>query len=427
MIPVTSHMRKFLIFMAIAATICSAAQSRFVKVSPRGEFTLGDSVYTFVGTNMWYAPILASSAAGGDTARLCRELDRLKALGVENIRILAGADAPADAPHHVSPVLQMSPGVYEIQLLEGLDRFLVELERRNMRAVIYLNNAWEWSGGYGSYLEWTGHGRAPVPGIDGYKTYVDFVKQFVLSPKAVALAVAHARNIVGRVNSITGIPYNESPAIMAWQVCNEPRAFSEQGKEALLEYIRVTAVAIKSIDSNHLVSTGSEGKYGCEVDIDLWKRIHQLPEIDYAVIHIWPFNWRWVSDSTLTSGVQSAIDSSMEYLHEHIKAMQGVGKPLVIEEFGYPRTGQSLNPGADATGRDAYFKAILSLVPDGTVNGVNFWGWGGEAIPSHDKWQVGDPYVTDPAHESQGWYSVFNADATTVEIIRDAAAKCCRP
>ena len=88
-----------------AMALCSAAQSSFVKVSPGGHFTLGDSLYTFVGTNMWYAPVLASPGEAGNLPRLRRELDFLHSIGVNNIRVMAGADAPADAPHHVSPVL----------------------------------------------------------------------------------------------------------------------------------------------------------------------------------------------------------------------------------------------------------------------------------------------------------------------------------
>lgn len=407
-----------------AVALCSAAQSGFVKISPKGDFSLGDSIYRFVGTNMWYAPVLASPSPSGDLSRLRRELDYLDSIGVRNLRVMAGADAPADAPHHVSPVLQTAPGVYDTTQLVGLDRLIVELEKRDMKAVVYLNNAWEWSGGYGSYLQWAGHGVAPVPGIDGYKEYVSHVKDFVLSPQAVELAVNHARNIVSRVNSISGVPYSQSPAIMAWQICNEPRAFSQQGKEALYQYIKLTSEAIRQIDSNHLISTGSEGKYGCEVDIDLWKRIHALPTIDYAVIHIWPFNWRWVTEPELTSGAQRAIDLAMEYLQEHVDSLVSLRKPLVIEEFGYPRTGQSLNGGDDSAGRDAFYKAILELVPQGKVAGVNFWGWGGEVQPQSRDWKPGCPYVTDPAHEPQGWYSVFASDTSTVDIIRSHAKLC---
>ena len=47
---------------------------------------------------------------------------------------------------------------YDEELLAGLDYLLVELGKRGMHAVIYLNNFWEWSGGMGTYLYWTNGG-----------------------------------------------------------------------------------------------------------------------------------------------------------------------------------------------------------------------------------------------------------------------------
>ena len=49
--------------------------------------------YRYIGTNLWYASILGSTGEGGDRARLCKELDRLKEIGVTNLRILSGPDA----------------------------------------------------------------------------------------------------------------------------------------------------------------------------------------------------------------------------------------------------------------------------------------------------------------------------------------------
>ena len=36
---------------------------------------------------------------------------------------------------------------------------------------------------------------------------------------------------------------------------------------------------------------------------------------------------------------------------------------------------------------------------------------------------TGDPWTGDPPHENQGWYSVYDKDATTIRIIRDYAEK----
>jgi mannan endo-1,4-beta-mannosidase len=53
----------------------------------------------------------------------------------------------------------------------------------------------------------------------------------------------------------------------------------------------------------------------------------------------------------------------------------------------------------------------------GMIAGCNFWGWGGYAVPTHEKWQCWDDYTCDPAQEQQGLNSVFASDTTTLAII----------
>lgn len=397
----------------------ASAQPQYVSVGADGEFHIGDHTYNYIGTNFWYGALLASEGRGGDRARLARELDTLQALGLTNLRIMVGGEGRENVPHHIMPVLQTAPGVYNDTLLAGLDYLLAELERRDMKAVLYLNNAWEWSGGYGAYLEWAGKGECPDP-AEGYREYCEYVAQFVLCDSAKAMAADHVRSIVGRTSGITGRPYAESPAIMAWQIANEPRAFSSDSlhKEAFARWIASTAALIKSIDTNHMVSTGSEGLYGCEVDMDLWERIHRDPNIDYGIIHVWPYNWRWVDSTTVVSGVDSACIYALEYTTPHADIMRSAGKPLVIEEFGYPRDGMALAPGTPTAARDRFYEYILSLTgPGRPVAGCNFWGWGGLARPACSEWHPWQPYTADPAQEPQGLYSVFASDTSTLKII----------
>lgn len=402
----------------------SMADAGFVTVKD-GGFYIDGKPYKFVGTNFWYGAILASEGRGGDRARLEVELDSLQSIGIDNLRILVGGDGPDGVPTRVEPTLQLQAGVYNDTILRGLDYLLDRLEKRGMKAVLYLNNAWEWSGGYGCYLEWAGRDAAPIPSRDGYSAYMDYVKYFVLDSVAKELSYNHVRNIVSRTNTVTGKPYSESPAIMSWQVANEPRAFSDEGKDSLASWIRQTARIIKSIDSNHLVSTGSEGKHGCETDINLWARIHSFPEIDYANIHIWPYNWGWISESTVASGVDVACENTRAYIAEHYELMKAVEKPLVLEEFGYPRDNFTFAIGTPTTGRDAYYKYVLSMVGDtvGMIAGCNFWGWGGTAEPAHEMWQRGDDYTGDPAQEAQGLNSVFSSDYSTIAVIKESTAK----
>lgn len=417
------------VLFAIVVLVCcyscrktAPEEPNFVSIRD-GQFYIGDSAYRYIGTNMWYGAVLGSQGRGGDRQRLARELDALQELGVNNIRALVGADGAENLPAHVMPVLQTEPGVYNDTVLDGLDYFMAELEKRGMKAVLYLNNSWEWSGGYGEYLRWSGHGPCPIPGIDGYNTYVDHVAQFVHDDSAKAMFADHVRFIVGRTNRYTGKPYTESPALMSWQICNEPRAFASDSlsKRLFAEWIASTAALIKGMDHNHLFSTGSEGLYGCQVDLDLWTEIHSNPDVDYGLIHMWPVTWNWARRDSLWQDTDSAAKYSTEYVMAHVNALRPAGKPLVLEEFGYPRDGMSYDVASTTRARDEYYKYAFSLMDSNLIQGCNFWAWGGEAVPMHETWQAWDPYTGDPAQEPQGLYSVFSTDSSTISVIRAAA------
>ena len=426
-----------------------------------GKFWVGEQEYRYVGTNFWYGAILGSEGRGGNRQRLTEELDLMQEVGINNVRVLVGGDGREGIPSHISPKLQLEPGVYNDTLLQGLDYMMAELERRGMKAVLYMNNAWEWSGGYGAYLDWVGFegdvyssddkgtpgpdGRltkhfdhTPVPSYDGWWEYMQYVGNFVLNDSARALAANHVRYIVSRTNTVTGRPYSESPALMAWEIANEPRCFGTDSlhKARFVEWIDQQSALIKSIDPNHLVTTGSEGRNGCEEDMELFDRIHSLPNIDYACIHIWPNNWGWLgkfnqnydADKTIAADqpdpivdcVEVACQKTLEYIDEAYSYTQKTGRPLVLEEFGYPRDRFVFTPGSPTRGRDAYYKYVFQIIRDsGKIAGCNFWGWGGKAQVKNVIWQPYDDYVCDPAQEEQGLNSVFACDTTTLDMIRE--------
>ena len=416
-----------------------------------GKFYIGEKEYRYVGTNFWYGAILASEGRGGNRERLLQELDDMQAVGIDNVRVLVGGDGREGIPSHIAPKLQTEPGVYNDTILRGLDYLMAELEKRDMKAVLYFNNAWEWSGGYGAYLDWVGFtgdvqssdgsgkmkhfDQTPVPTLEGWWEYMQYVGNFVLNDSAKALAAQHVRNIVTRVNTVTGKPYTETPALMAWEIANEPRCFVNDSlhKAKFVEWIDEQSSLIKQLDPNHLVTTGSEGKHGCEEDMKLFEAIHTLPNIDYACIHIWPYNWGWLGqynqnydadktvagDDPIVTRVTIACDSTAAYIDEAYELMHRAGRPMVLEEFGYPRDGFVFTPGSPTNGRDFYYRYVFAIIRDsGKIAGCNFWGWGGRANVTHTIWQPYDDYVCDPAQEEQGLNSVFAADSSTMEIIQ---------
>lgn len=409
------------IVMAMAACGLSA-QTGFVKVKD-GHFIRHGQPYYYVGTNFWYGAILGSEGQGGDRKRLCRELDKMKSLGIDNLRILVGSDGKRGVKTKVEPTLQEAPGVYNDTILAGLDYLLMQMEKRNMVAVLYLNNSWEWSGGYGYYLEQAGMGKAPRPNEDGYPAFMNFVAKYASCEKAHQLFYDYVRFIIGRTNRYTHRRYVDDPAIMSWQIGNEPRAFSKEALPAFEHWLAEASSLIRSLDSNHLISIGSEGSWGCENDIACYERICADKNVDYCNIHLWPYNWSWARQDHLVEDLGVSCQNTKEYIDQHLDVCARIKKPLVMEEFGYPRDGFSFTPGSSTVGRDGYYQYVFGLVADnaekgGYFAGCNFWGWGGFAQPMHEQWQVGDDYTGDPAQEAQGLNSVFVKDASTLKVIR---------
>ncbi|MFR9532618.1 MAG: beta-mannosidase [Rikenellaceae bacterium] len=408
---------------------CTKSSENFVKVE-NGQFIENGDPYYYIGANLWFGAILGSQGEGGDRERLIAELDYLSDLGVNNLRVLVGADGDGGVRTKAEPTLQKAPGLYDADLLEGLDYLLVEMGKRNMKAVLYLNNAWEWSGGYTQYLMWAGAGQAPIPVVDGWDKYMAYASTFVTNDKAKAIFAQYVTDIVTRTNGLSGERYIDDPTIFSWQISNEPRCFDANNKEAFAEWIGATAKLIRSLDPNHMISTGSEGSHGCEGDIALFETIHSFDEISYINIHIWPYNWGWIDHNDMASTINVAKQNSSDYIARHLEVAQRLMKPIALEEFGFPRDGKLFTLNTPTTYRDEYYQFIFDAVAasaqeGGLLAGCNFWGWGGDITPSSESlfWRKGDPYCGDPAQEEQGLNSVFTADSSTLEVIKSATAK----
>jgi mannan endo-1,4-beta-mannosidase len=428
--------RRELIIAASAAfaspAIPAIPRSRFVR--RRGAtFNLGGRPYRIAGTNMWYAAYLAADGPIGNRDRLKRELDRLAALGINNVRIL-GSSEFSPLKNSVRPTFRNRTHHFNETVLRGLDHALAEMARRGLTAVIYLTNFWEWSGGMMTYLYWTNGGRYVNMNDPAHPwpQFPDMSSEFYGHSAAVAMFDDYVRAVVGRRNSVTGRLYRDDPAIMAWQLANEPRpgGSGEAGRrhmKAYLAWIDGTARLIKSLDPNHMVATGSEGTMGCINDAQCVIDAHSSTAIDYVNAHIWPQNWSWADPKNLAGTWPTVERNTHDYITQQLAIARQLKKPLVIEEFGFPRDGGSFNPGSRTTFKDRFYQHIYSAVLDsvrsgGPLQGCNFWAWGGEGRaqhPDHHFVRGDTSYVGDPPHEPQGWYSVFDVDSSTQAVIRD--------
>ena len=426
---------------ALAATPLLAATrpDGFVRVAD-GRLVLDGKPYRFVGANLWYGAWLGSPAAYGDRARLRRELDKLKALGVTNLRVLgSGEQSPAKVA--LDPTFRGPGQDYNADLLAGLDVLLAEMAQRGMKAVIYVNNFWDWSGGMPAYLRWVGNGTWFQQGDPAHPwpEYPDYAGRFYGDAKANALFRHYLKALVGRISTVTGKPYRDDPTIMAWQLANEPRpggtdAFGVANLPTYYRWVAETANLIKSLDPRHLITTGSEGTKGCLEREACVVEAHRPASIDYMTLHVWPNNWSWIDPKNQADTYEAGEAKCRDYVVQHIALAKGLNKPLVIEEFGLIRDDRAFAPDAPASLKDRFYRTIYGLAladmkAGGPMAGTNFWAWNGEGRAQHeDAWFAkGDrAFVGDPPQEEQGLYGVFDADVTTLAVIkahaRDVAA-----
>lgn len=403
--------------------------SPFVRVAGQ-SFTLGGMPYRFVGTNMWYGAYLGA----WQPDRLKRELDTLAGLGLKNLRVL-GSGEKSPLKNSLTVTFRDRKPPYNRALLHGLDMLLAEMGKRDMKAVIYLNNFWEWSGGMVTYQYWVNGGRYINLGDPAHPwpEFADFSAQFYAMPKAVALYLEYVATMVGRINGVTGRPYHEDPAIMSWQLANEPRPGGSVAKapfDAFYAWIAKTADFIKARDHNHLVSTGNEGLKGCLESEACVLKANKPKAVDYMTFHLWPLNWSWVDEKNLAGTYAGCEAKSRDYIAAHLKMAKQLDKPAVLEEFGFVRDGGLYAPNMPTNYRDRFYAMVYGMVEDslrsgGPFAGTNFWAWGGAGRAQHPDFMMtaGDKaYVGDPPQEPQGRNSVFDSDVSTLAVIRAHAA-----
>lgn len=406
--------------------------AHFVQVDGQ-HFAINGKPYYFTGVNMWYAANLGATPEG--QKRLVKELDTLIASGVTNVRIL-GVSEKSELIASIKDAIHIEPGVYNEELLKGLDFTLVEMDKRGMKAVVFLNNYWQWSGGMSQYVSWATGEPIPDPDATGdWHGFMRFSARFYSIPEAIKINRNYIKDLINRTNTVSGKKYSDDPAIMAWELSNEPRPgtddeYGEKNIKAFMKWIDETAAYIHSLDSNHLVTTGTEGKVGCIGNSGYFMKTHQSEHIDYVNLHCWAKNWGWFDAKNIEGTLDSSIIKATAYINEHIEMARQLNKPITFEEFGLDRDNAEYNPGTPVTARDRYYKVVFDLVAESAASnsplaGTNLWAWGGLGQPTHIDSIAGNPmaFLGDPFCEPQGLNSVFVSDVSTLKIISEHSKK----
>lgn len=156
----------------------------------------------------------------------------------------------------------------------------------------------------------------------------------------------YVNSLLNYKNPLTDRLIKDEPAIMAWDLCNEPHTkdFDEpldKRGDTVYEWVKEMSGYIKNIDKKHLVTTGEEGYivgeetgnatfdwlYNGIKGVD-FKRNATVANVDFLTIHSYLDRWD-------NFDVSSAINFCDKYFKDRADIAKEVNKPIVLEEYGY--------------------------------------------------------------------------------------------
>ncbi|MER9388984.1 cellulase family glycosylhydrolase [Mesorhizobium sp. M0028] len=186
--------------------------------------------------------------------------------------------------------------------MQKVDFLIAEVGKRRLRLIIGFLDFWNYTGGAQQMRAWYGSRDESTFFFEDPRTKRDY-KSWV-------------SHVVQRVNPLTGLAYRDDPTIMAWELMNEGNA---QPEALRLAWTAEMSAYVKSLDSNHLVSSGNA---------NILKKLSDLtiPSLDFGTWHGYPLYY----DLT----VQQFNDMITEFCQLAARAK----KPVLLEEFGYARS-----------------------------------------------------------------------------------------
>jgi mannan endo-1,4-beta-mannosidase len=297
------------------------------------QLVLHGKPFRFVGTNNYY--LMYQSQKMTDAVLDKAAANRLNVMRTWGWFDAATAEAGANGDHHVYfhywDAAANAPAFNDgADGLQKLDYVVAAAKARGIRLVIPLTNNWSDFGGMDQYVKWAGG---------------TYHSDFYTNPQVRQWFKDWISHLLNRTNTITHLKYKDDPTIMTWELANEPRCKGSAlppdpscTTSTITKWAAEMSKYIKSIDRNHLVSSGSEGEL-CEPNkpgaAGDWTRdcstgegvdelaISKLPTIDVMSYHLYPNSW----------GKDAAW--SVDWIKEHNLLAKMIHKPVMLGEYGW--------------------------------------------------------------------------------------------
>jgi mannan endo-1,4-beta-mannosidase len=250
---------------------------------------------------------------------------------------------------------QPEPGVYDENTFLQMDYVIYKAQQYGIRLVLPLVNNWNDMGGMNQYVQWS-------PTASSHDDF--YTDQWCRDTFK-----AYINHFLNRVNNFTGVACKDDPTIMMWELANEPRCQSDPSGTTLQNWIDEMASYIKTLDPNHLVSTGEEGFYSggsgwmySGSQGTNYIANHQSQYIDACSFHLYPDHWGLSRDQCL------------QWIEEHVEdAHEKVGKPVYLGEFGWQVDRNASNAEQQMDTRNQVYTDWYNRLAETNSDGAMFW------------------------------------------------------
>ncbi|KAI8981294.1 glycoside hydrolase [Trametes punicea] len=334
--------------VSLLLTLCTAAASVPRKspkvpngfVTTRGtNFELDGKPFSFVGANSYWLPLLLTTDDVDRTFQTMQEAG-VKVLRTWGFNAINATELPGAVQSGLTFYQVWNSSQWSLndgpQGLQRLDNVISTAGKYGIKVILAFTNNWS---GSDLYVNWIAGAGQPHD-------------VFFTDPRIVASYQLYVKTIVER--------YKDSPNIFAWELMNEARCLSDTlpagpscvpGSNTLLNWYRQQSDFVRSLDPNHLITTGGEGQFYWKKAVEYWYNHtlvsdynfngeagedfdHDLllPNIDFGTYHLYPQSW--YSELDFPGSNWTVKGWGLEWIEDHIQAANKANKPLILEEFG---------------------------------------------------------------------------------------------
>ncbi len=316
----------FLIILIFTLQFQIFPQQDFVTIKS-SKFYLGSTEFRFLGFNAYY---LQSIYSGSTKRHFIDDVFKTaKDYGFKVVRTWAFNDSDSE---NVQGVIRYAPYKYSENGFKALDYIISKANDYNVKVILTLENNQKDFGGIPQYLVWA---NQYLENSGNYNH-----NDFFTNDSIKAWYKNYLYTILNRKNSFTNILYKNDPSIFSFELMNEAEN-PDENSQVILNWYNEMSAYFKSIDSNHLLTTGEIGydiSSNHYSNVDLFYNSSyflfngykgtsfynntELKNIDYASFHLYAEAWKMNNIAGNT------------WINDHVNIASSFSKPALLGEFG---------------------------------------------------------------------------------------------